>query len=177
MTGFSETFSHYLMEVAPGGGSDRLDDDHQAQNVIFVVVGSQQELPLGDQSYITWMQVDMYISLRLATGTSETVVRQSPIFIGLKRYVSMDVNQPKAFVTSDNEIKPTPMPNSSGLWSTSRFVDPCDLSHDMHVNIVTFQPGGTIPFAETHVMEHGLFILSGKGSILSKSRMDRSGSW
>ena len=32
----------------------------------------------------------------------------------------------------------------------------------MHVNIVTFQPGASIPFAETHVMEHGLYVLEGK---------------
>ena len=32
----------------------------------------------------------------------------------------------------------------------------------MHVNIVTFQPGAVIPFAETHVMEHGLYVLQGK---------------
>lgn len=32
----------------------------------------------------------------------------------------------------------------------------------VHVNIVTFEPGGTIPFAETHVMEHGLLMLEGK---------------
>lgn len=37
-----------------------------------------------------------------------------------------------------------------------------DMRHDMHVNIVTFQPGGVIPFAETHVMEHGLYVLEGK---------------
>jgi (S)-ureidoglycine aminohydrolase len=54
------------------------------------------------------------------------------------------------------------MPNSNGAWFTKRFVDPEDLRHDMHVNIVTFQPGGVIPFAETHVMEHGIFILEGK---------------
>ena len=34
--------------------------------------------------------------------------------------------------------------------------------YDMHVNIVTFEPGGSIPFAETHVMEHGLLVLEGK---------------
>ena len=45
---------------------------------------------------------------------------------------------------------------------TTRFVDPADLRHDMHVNIVTFQPGAVIPFAETHVMEHGLYVLEGK---------------
>ena len=55
------------------------------------------------------------------------------------------------------------MPDTDGAWATTRFVDPDDLAHDMHVNIVTFQPGGSIPFAETHVMEHGLFVLEGKG--------------
>jgi uncharacterized RmlC-like cupin family protein len=32
----------------------------------------------------------------------------------------------------------------------------------MHVTIVTFEPGGVIPFLETHVMEHGLYVLEGK---------------
>ena len=54
------------------------------------------------------------------------------------------------------------MPGTNGTWATSRFADPADIRHDMHVNIVTFQPGGTIPFAETHVMEHGLYVLEGK---------------
>jgi (S)-ureidoglycine aminohydrolase len=47
-------------------------------------------------------------------------------------------------------------------WSTTRFVDPSDLAHDMHVSIVNFEPGGVIPFMETHVMEHGLYVLEGK---------------
>ena len=36
----------------------------------------------------------------------------------------------------------------------------------MHVNIVNFQPGGAIPFPETHVMEHGLYVLEGKAVYL-----------
>ncbi len=38
-----------------------------------------------------------------------------------------------------------PMPGTDGAWATTRFVDPDDLAHDMHVNIVTFQPGGVDP--------------------------------
>ncbi|MBC8078578.1 MAG: (S)-ureidoglycine aminohydrolase [Chloroflexales bacterium] len=34
---------------------------------------------------------------------------------------------------------------------------------DMAVNIFTFQPGATLPFVETHVMEHGLLMLQGQG--------------
>ena len=52
------------------------------------------------------------------------------------------------------------------MWTTTRFVEPEDLRHDMHINIVTFQPGGAITFPETHVMEHGLYVLEGKAVYL-----------
>lgn len=69
---------------------------------------------------------------------------------------------PEAFVTNENDIEPIPMPDTDDAWATTRFVDSTDMRHDMHVNIVTFQPGGVIPFDETHVMEHGLYVLEGK---------------
>ena len=34
---------------------------------------------------------------------------------------------------------------------------------DMAVNIFTYQPGATLPFVETHIMEHGLVMLRGQG--------------
>ena len=40
---------------------------------------------------------------------------------------------------------------------------PTDLSFDLAVNIFTYQPGATLPFVETHVMEHGLRMLAGQG--------------
>lgn len=55
------------------------------------------------------------------------------------------------------------MPDTAGRWATTRFVDVNDMRHDMHITIVTLQPGAIIPFMETHVMEHGLYVLNGKG--------------
>ena len=34
---------------------------------------------------------------------------------------------------------------------------------DLAVNIFTYQPGATLPFVETHIMEHGLLMLAGQG--------------
>jgi (S)-ureidoglycine aminohydrolase len=34
---------------------------------------------------------------------------------------------------------------------------------DLAVNIFTYQPGATLPFVESHIMEHGLVMLSGQG--------------
>lgn len=40
---------------------------------------------------------------------------------------------------------------------------PDEPSFDLAMNIFTYQPGATLPFVETHVMEHGLLMLSGQG--------------
>jgi (S)-ureidoglycine aminohydrolase len=40
---------------------------------------------------------------------------------------------------------------------------PDDARFDMAVNIFTYQPGATLPFVETHIMEHGLLMLQGQG--------------
>jgi (S)-ureidoglycine aminohydrolase len=34
---------------------------------------------------------------------------------------------------------------------------------DLAMNIFTYQPGATLPFVETHIMEHGLLMLAGQG--------------
>ena len=166
MTGFSETFSHYLVETIPGGGSDTPEDDSAAEAVIFVtggavtlsIDGTAHDLAAGGYAFIP---PDSRWQLR-ATGDHPAIWHWIR-----KRYVpAAGLAVPDAFVTSDADTAPIPMPDCDGAWATSRFVDPADLRHDMHVNIVTFQPGGCIPFAETHVMEHGLFILEGKGNYL-----------
>ena len=80
-----------------------------------------------------------------------------------KRYEAIeDIDAPEAFVTNEQDVMRFAMAGTDGRWATTRFVDPADLRYDMHVNIVTFEPGAVIPFAETHVMEHGLYVLEGK---------------
>lgn len=40
---------------------------------------------------------------------------------------------------------------------------PTEPGFDMAINIFTYQPGGTLPFVEVHIMEHGMMMLSGGG--------------
>ncbi len=40
---------------------------------------------------------------------------------------------------------------------------PDEPAFDLAMNVFTYQPGATLPFVETHVMEHGLIMLSGQG--------------
>ena len=40
---------------------------------------------------------------------------------------------------------------------------PDHFSHDLAMNVFTYEPGATLPFVETHIMEHGLIMLEGQG--------------
>jgi (S)-ureidoglycine aminohydrolase len=162
LSGFAETFSQIIMDVSPGGGSSAPETDPQAECVIFVVEGAL-ELAYEGMTHLLSEGGYAYLPAGLAYSVKNRHHKSAKFHWVRKRYEpAAGLESPPAFVTSDRDHIPNAMPDTNGVWATTRFVDPHDLRHDMHVNIVTFQPGGVIPFAETHVMEHGLYVLEGK---------------
>ncbi|RDE09105.1 bifunctional allantoicase/(S)-ureidoglycine aminohydrolase [Pelagibacterium lacus] len=162
LSGFAETFSQYIMEVSPGGGSERPEPDPEAEGVLFVTGGAFTLTIAGTTHAMT---PGSYAYLPPATRWTVSNTGDAPALFHWirKRYDAVEgLAAPEPFVTSDTAVAPIAMPDTDNRWATTRFVDPADLRHDMHVNIVTLQPGAVIPFAETHVMEHGLYVLEGK---------------
>ena len=162
MSGFAETFSQYVVELAPGGGCDAPEEDARIQSALFVTEGAL-DVTIAGQTH------------RLAEGGfayvppgTDWAVRNAGAGKAMFHWIrklwqpAAGVSPPDPIIASDHDITPAAMRDTNGAWATTRFMDPDDLRHDMHVTIVTLQPGGSIPFAETHVMEHGLFVLEGK---------------
>ncbi|MFV0474916.1 MAG: bifunctional allantoicase/(S)-ureidoglycine aminohydrolase [Pikeienuella sp.] len=163
LSGFAETFSQIIMELAPGGGAAAPETDPKAECVIFVTDGaltitldgeSRRREP-GDYAYLP---PDCGYAL-----ANEGAIPTRFHWIRKAYEPAPGLSAPDPLFLGEADIAPTPMPGAGGAWSTTRFVDPEDLRHDMHVTIVNLEPGGTIPFMETHVMEHGLYVLEGKG--------------
>jgi (S)-ureidoglycine aminohydrolase len=162
LSGFAETFSQYIMEVGKGGGSEKPESDPCAEAVLFVVAGDLT-LMLDGKEHVLTPGGYAYLPPS-AKWTAHNRGKEPARFHWIRKtYQQADgIAVPEAFIKNENEIEPVAMPGTDGKWATTRFVDPMDLRHDMHVNIVTFEPGAVIPFAETHVMEHGLYVLEGK---------------
>lgn len=166
LSGFAETFSQYIVEVAAGGGSDRPEADPEAEAVVFVLEGILQLVINGQEHRL---EPGGYAFLPpgcawTAHNSGSDPVRFHWVRKAYERVEGIDI--PEAFVVNERDVEPVEMPGTDGAWTTSRFVDPADLRYDMHVNIVNFEPGGSIPFPETHVMEHGIYILEGKAVYL-----------
>jgi (S)-ureidoglycine aminohydrolase len=154
------------VEVAPGGGSDRPESDPDAEAVLFVVDGTA-ELTIEGATHA----LDAGGYAYLPPGSAWTLHNRAdrPVSFhwirkAYQRVAGLDAPEP--VIAHEREIEPVAMPDTEGAWATTRFVDPADLRHDMHVTIVTLTPGASIPFAETHVMEHGLYVLQGKALYL-----------
>jgi len=162
LSGFAETFSQYIAEVMPGGGSDQPETEAGVEAVLFVLEGEisltleGHTHNLGDGGY-AYLPPGARWKLRNKSAGPARFVWVRKAYKPVR-----GLEAPDAIITSDSQVEPVEMPDTNGSWATTRFADPNDLRHDMHVNIVTFQPGGVIPFAETHVMEHGLYVLEGK---------------
>ena len=162
MSGFSETFSHYIVDVAPGGGSERPELEAGAQGVLFIVEG-QVTVTIEGKEHTLSEGGYAYLPAGCDWKLSNSGQANAKFHWIRKLYQTVEgIDAPESFVTSDGETPVRHMPDTDGAWGTTRFVDPDDMRHDMHVNIVTFEPGGVIPFLETHVMEHGLYVLEGK---------------
>ncbi len=162
LSGFAETFSQYIMEVQPGGGSDQPEPEADAEGVFFVVEGEITVMLDGEAHVLT---PGGYAYLPPASGwTLRNDGKDVARFHWVRKAYDFveGLDAPDPLFLNEKDIAPTPMPDTGGTWATTRFVDPADLRHDMHVTVVTFEPGGLIPFEETHVMEHGLYVLEGK---------------
>jgi (S)-ureidoglycine aminohydrolase len=162
LSGFSETFTQYVMDVSPGGGSDRPEPDAEAEGVLFLMDG---ELTVTVDGAAHRMLKGGWAFLPPGSGWTVRNTGTVPArFHWIRKlYEKVDgIDVPPPQFSNDQDVVPLSMPGTAGKWATTRFVDPEDLRHDMHVNIVTFEPGAVIPFMETHVMEHGLYVLEGK---------------
>ena len=162
LSGFAETFSQYIVEVLPGGGSDKPEPDAAAEGVLFVVEGEGSVTINGTTHSLA---TGGYAFLPPGTTWSFANSSAAPVRFHWvrKRYEVVEgIEIPAPFVANERDEPIRWMPGTNDRWGTTRFVDPTDVRHDMHVNIVTLEPGAVIPFEETHVMEHGLYVLEGK---------------
>ena len=162
LSGFAETFSHYIVEIAKDGGSTKPDDDPQIQHALFVTAG-HATLVIDGSEHIMSAGGFAYIPPGADWSIRNNENEPASFHWWRKRWQpAAGTTPPDLIIANEQDIAPDPMPDTEGAWATTRFMDPADLRHDMHITVVTFQPGGSIPFSETHVMEHGLYVIEGK---------------
>ncbi|MET3600882.1 (S)-ureidoglycine aminohydrolase [Martelella mangrovi] len=157
-------FAQAMLHIAPGGGTVQPFSDPLQR--FFYVIGGAVELDidgLGPQTLeadgFAYIPPGRRFSIR-NHGSEEARV------LGLKKpYVSIGLEPPEAIVSQRSAVEKVNHNNTEGrTWE--HLLPFGDLRFDMEMNILSFAPGAHFPDVETHIMEHGLFMLEGQGMYL-----------
>ena len=130
--------NQYFIYVVEGTGS-------------ILLLNKRQRLETGSYIYLP-PNSDMQLK---SNGTLQLLIFQ-------KRYqVLKGTAAAAAMVGHEREVKGQPFLGNDD--ARLQVLLPDEKPFDMAVNIFTYQPGATLPFVETHIMEHGLLMLRGQG--------------
>ncbi len=95
-------------------------------------------------------------------GQRLRALRPSRAVVIEKKYVPLaGLAAPKFFMGRESQVEPQPLLGDDAVQVQSLVPD--DASFDFAVNVMTYEPGATLPMVEIHFMEHGLLMLAGGG--------------
>jgi (S)-ureidoglycine aminohydrolase len=144
-------FTQYTAELESGGSLGPAP----SQRFLYVLSGRIKTLgkTLGPDGYAYLPVGEEPV---IAARSSRVAVIEKP------RQPLAEGPAPTAFVANESAI--TAQALLGDPWLEVRTLIPAnDLNFDFAVNTLSFQPGGSLPMVEVHVMEHGLLMLAGSG--------------
>ena len=148
--------SQYLIRLQ---SRSRLYQNTRDNQLFFYVIGGDCKVKAGGQEKTLSKGGYIYIpagtAYEIVDGAAELVAFQ-------KTYVPLEGHSVPPVIWGDaNQLEKKPYLDDPQLHM--QYLLPDNLSMDFAVNIFTYNPGGNLPFVETHVMEHGLLYLQGEG--------------
>lgn len=153
-------FVQYLIFVEAGGGTMQKAD--LSVETFYYVLSGEATLTLNGsdrhglgEGGFAFIPHTADFKVEVSTGCKLLALR--------KRYQACEgLQAPEPIVGSEHDV-------AANVWleiegSRLQTLIPEDRpEYDMAMNIFSFEPGYSLPVVETHVMEHGLYFLQGKG--------------
>ena len=141
----------YVLE----GGGEGIGETQADEHFYYVVEGSclvnGKDLAAGGFAFLP---PDVKFEIKSKSGAK--------IILFAKRYEALPgVAAPEAIFGDEKKIKSEPFLGDPAAQLQALLLD--NIAFDMAVNVFTYAPGGTLPFVECHIMEHGMLILDGAG--------------
>ena len=152
-------FVEYLFDIPAGKGTGRGEALEQvfgyvlSGNVHVAVAGEQRDLSAGGYFFVPergeWLL---------------TAREHSKLLLLRKRFEHPGLYKaraPEPLLGHAADVPATPFADNP--HTRLQLLIPDRIEYDFAMNIFTFDPGYGLPYVETHVMEHGLYFLEGKG--------------
>jgi (S)-ureidoglycine aminohydrolase len=160
------SFVQYVGTVEPGGKTTTpFVDEPGVESFVYVIDGKGQlEVKVGEQKTLLSSGGFAFAPPDEAIGFNNSSAGAVRILLYKQRYVPLGDLKPWAIFGNINDIAEVIYDEMENVFL--RDLLPNDLAFDMNMHTLKFLPDGCHPFVETHVQEHGAYILGGQGMYL-----------
>jgi (S)-ureidoglycine aminohydrolase len=158
------SFVFYVIEAEPGGGTiSAFGNEADVETFLYILEG-EASLCAEGKNHAGTAGSYLFSPAGAGLGFRNSSVQKMKALLYKQLYIPLKGHTAAAVCGNTNQI---PYRNYDGMENV--FVKdllPLDLAYDMNMHILSFAPGGCHPFVETHVQEHGAYVLEGEGCYL-----------
>ncbi len=158
------SFVQYIIEASSGGKTtEDFGTEHNIETFLYVLSGNVV-VEADEKQYD--LTEGGYIYTPPGVGLGFEVFSEEAKFLLYKQiYIPYQELKPYVISANINEVEYRIYDGMENVHIKD-FLPIDDLAFDMNMHILSFEPGGCHPFVETHVQEHGAYILGGEGMYL-----------
>ncbi|WP_263081517.1 (S)-ureidoglycine aminohydrolase [Endozoicomonas sp. Mp262] len=160
------SFVQYVGKVkAEGQTTKPFAAESGIESFIYVIDGEGElKVTIGGESKTLSAGGYAYIPDNKALEFANTGRDEVRILLYKQRYIPAEGMQPYTVFGNVHDIQEDNYMGLPQVWIKDLL--PVDINFDMNFHVLSFDPGGCHPFIETHVQEHGAYLLEGEGIYL-----------
>lgn len=154
------SFVDYIITMNKGGRTTKGFGGNGIETFVYCIEG-EIKVTIKNEEYIIESGGYVYCTPWETMNLENIYSNDSKIFLYKQKYQPLEDYEPWVVVSNIKEQDEVDYDNMANV----KIIDflPKDLAFDMNFHILTFYPGACHPFIETHVQEHGAYLLSGEG--------------
>lgn len=157
-------FAEYVVKAEKGGRTTQPFGTEEETEAFIYIVDGRVDITVEGKKYEMKSGGFAFAPAGVGLGFS-TVSDKAEILLYKQKYIPYKDKKPYV-VTGNIEDVPYRIYDEMANVHIKDFLPTDDLAFDMNMHILSFEPGGCHPFVETHVQEHGAYILNGEGMYL-----------
>lgn len=156
-------FAFYTVEVQPGGGTTIPFQEEGIETFVFCVKG-QGLVEVENQAHVLQENGYIFAPASQAVFFTNNSKHTWRLLLYKQRYRKLEGYEARVIIGNLNNLPNEAYDEMDNVLI--RNLLPTDLGFDVNFHTLTFHPGGSHPFVETHIQEHGLYFLEGDGMYL-----------
>jgi (S)-ureidoglycine aminohydrolase len=158
------SFVEYIISAEPGGGTKSIFAmETGIESFIFCIKG-ELDVTVDGTSYKLTDGGYAYCPAEFGMGFKNNTDSNTEFLLYKQKYIPVGQYATKVCIGNVNDIEYRIYEGMENVLIKDLL--PTDPAFDMNMHILSFKPGGCHPFVETHVQEHGAYVLSGEGVYL-----------